>query len=243
MLRYSVADSVYGDGINTTLGLYVNDMKVKDLQLTSKYAWEYGNYPWSNDPSQGSAHRFFDEVHALIGDVPAGAVIKLQKDAASTADAYIVDFAEMEQAPTAAYERPDGFVSITEFGAVPNDGQDDSQAFKDAMAAAKVQHKGVWFPAGTFEMNNGSMYFLLDDITIRGAGMWYTTLKGAKFFGNGSHIRVYDLAITGSSTFAMTLRIRTDSRELLERTPPFKAYGSNIPKPRCGLRNLSKNLA
>ncbi|MCY9696807.1 S-layer homology domain-containing protein [Paenibacillus alginolyticus] len=205
VLRYSVADSVYGDGINTTLGLYVNDMKVKDLQLTSKYAWEYGNYPWSNDPSQGSAHRFFDEVHALIGEVPAGAVIKLQKDAASTADAYIIDFAEMEQAPTAAYERPVGFVSITEFGAVPDDGQDDSQAFKDAMAAAKAQHKGVWFPAGTFEMNNGSMYFLLDDITIRGAGMWYTTLKGAKFFGNGSHIRVYDLAIDGE------LNIRDDA--------------------------------
>ncbi|KRF34608.1 S-layer homology domain-containing protein [Paenibacillus sp. Soil787] len=218
VLRYSIPDNADGTGMNAKIGLYVNGTKVKDLDLTSKYAWEYGNYPWSNDPKQGSAHRFFDEIHTRISNVDAGATIKLQVDANSTASSYFIDFAEMEQAPDTTYTMPAGFVSVTDFGAVPNDGQDDSQAFKDALAAASSQHKGVWFPAGDFELSNGSgsdlgvnvsqetmqHVFLLNDVTIRGAGMWYTNLKGAKFFGNGNNIRVYDLAIDGE------LNIRND---------------------------------
>ncbi|UJF33788.1 glycosyl hydrolase family 28-related protein [Paenibacillus hexagrammi] len=196
VLRYAIPDSASGTGIQTTLGLYVNDVKVKDLKLTSKYAWEYGNYPWSNDPQQGSAHRFFDEVHALIGDVPAGAEITLKNDA-NTADYYIIDFAELEQVDDQPYEQPQGFLSVTDFGAVAGDGQDDSDAFQAAMDAAKAQRKGVWFPAGAYELDNGGQLFMLDNVTIRGAGMWHTTLKGAKFYGIGSHIRVYDLFLDG----------------------------------------------
>jgi len=204
VLRYSIPDAPEGNGINATLGLYVNDVKVKDLDLTSHYAWEYGNYPWSKDPSQGSAHRFFDEIHTMIGDVPAGATIKLQKDAGNTADYYIVDLVDLEAAPTAAYTMPAGFVSVTDYGAVANDGNDDTQAFLDAVTAAKAQSKGVWFPAGAFELDNGGDVLVLDDILIRGAGMWYTTLNKAKFYGLGNNIRVYDLAIDGN------LNIRDD---------------------------------
>jgi hypothetical protein len=218
VLRYSIPDKADGTGINAKIGLYVDGTKVQDLDLTSKYAWEYGNYPWSNDPKQGSAHRFFDEIHTRISQIDAGATIKLQVDANSTASSYIIDFAEMEQAPETAYTMPAGFVSITDFGALPNDGQDDSQALKDALAAAHAQHKGVWFPAGDFELSNDSgsdpgvnvsqetmhHVFLLNDVTLRGAGMWYTNLKGAKFFATGNNIRVYDLAIDGE------LNIRND---------------------------------
>ncbi|NQX65244.1 S-layer homology domain-containing protein [Paenibacillus alba] len=212
VLRYSIPDSADGNGLEAKLGLYVNDVKVKDLDLTSKYAWEYGNYPWSNEPGQGSAHRFFDEIHTLIGNVEAGATIKLQKDSGNDASSYVIDFVEMEQAPE-AYSQPSGFLSISDFGAAASDGLDDSQALKAAIAAAKLQHKGVWIPAGVFELANDNggfiaddkkdgeedttKLFILDDVTIRGAGMWHTTLKGAKFFANGSHIGVYDLAIDG----------------------------------------------
>ncbi|WMT42010.1 hypothetical protein RE628_06110 [Paenibacillus sp. D2_2] len=81
VVRYSIPDSKDGKGDEQTLSLYVNGQFKQSLRLTSKYAWEYGSYPWSNDPRQGSGHRFFDEIHALIGDVPQGAVIRLQKDA------------------------------------------------------------------------------------------------------------------------------------------------------------------
>ncbi|MCD1259492.1 S-layer homology domain-containing protein [Paenibacillus athensensis] len=204
VLRYSIPDAPEGNGINATLGLYVNDVKVKDLELTSHYAWEYGNYPWSKDPAQGSAHRFFDEIHTMIGNVPAGATIKLQKDGGNTADYYIVDLVDLESAPTAAYTMPAGYLSVTDYGAVADDNNDDTQAFKDAVTAAKAQNKGVWFPAGSFELDNGGDVLVLDDVMIRGAGMWYTTLNKAKFYGLGNNIRVYDLAIDGN------LNIRDD---------------------------------
>jgi hypothetical protein len=193
-LRYAIPDSADGKGLDATLALYVNGKFKQNLKLTSKYAWEYGSYPWTNDPNQGSAHRFFDEIHALIGNMPAGATIRLQKDKVNTADYYVVDVADFEQVAS-PLSAPKNFLSVTKYGAVANDGKDDTTAFKKAMAAAKKQGKGVWFPAGEFELGNGLLY--LDDVTIRGAGMWYTTLNGAKFMGKGRNIQVYDLMIDG----------------------------------------------
>ena len=194
VLRYSIPDSEDGQGLNETLGLYVNGEFRQKLELTSKYAWEYGSYPWSNDPKQGSGHRFFDEIHALIGEIPAGSTIRLEKDADSKADYYIVDLVELEQVAD-PFAMPEGFVSVTEYGAAANDGQDDTAAFKQAMAAAQAANSGVWFPAGEFELGDGVLY--LDQVTIRGAGMWHTRLNGAKFVGKGSNIQVYDLLIDG----------------------------------------------
>lgn len=193
VLRYSVPDSADGAGAENTLSLYVNG-EHQELNLTSKYAWEYGSYPWSNDPRQGSGHRFYDEIHALIGDAPAGAVIRLEKGADDTADSYVIDLADMEQvAPALA--QPEGFLSVTDFGAIAGDAGDDTAAFKAALAAAKDRHAGVWFPEGSFNVGSGLLD--LDDAEIRGAGMWYTTLNGAKFYGHGGKIGVYDLLIEG----------------------------------------------
>ncbi|MCM3626596.1 S-layer homology domain-containing protein [Paenibacillus glycanilyticus] len=194
VLRYAIPDSADGSGLQETLGLYVNGEFKQKLNLTSKYAWEYGSYPWSNDPKQGSAHRFFDEIHALIGDVPAGATIRLEKDADSTADYYVIDLADMEQVAD-PLTIPDGFLSVANYGATADDGTDDTAAFNEAMAAAKAAGKGVWFPAGTFELRSSLLH--VSDVTIRGAGMWYTTLLGARFIGDGGHIEVYDLLVDG----------------------------------------------
>lgn len=173
--------------------LYVDGVK-KQLKLTSKYAWEYGSYPWSNDPRQGSGHRFFDEIHALIGDAPAGATIRLEKGTGDNAASYVIDLVDMEQvAPELA--RPDGFISVTDFGAGANDEGDDTAAFKAALAEANATGKGVWFPAGTFNVGEGLLD--LDTAEIRGSGMWYTVLNGAKFYGHGGKVGVYDLMIEG----------------------------------------------
>ena len=193
VLRYSIPDSTDGKGAEETLSLYVNGVK-KQLSLTSKYAWEYGSYPWSNDPHQGSGHRFFDEIHAWIGDAPAGATIRLVKEEQNHAASYVIDLIDMEQvAPQLS--QPDGFLSVTDFGAIANDDQEDTAALKAALAEGKKQNKGVWFPAGSFNFGDGLID--LDSAEIRGAGMWYTTLYGAKFFGHGGKIGVYDLQIDG----------------------------------------------
>jgi hypothetical protein len=201
VLRYSIPDSADGKGQEAPLALYVNGKFKQNLNLTSKHAWEYGSYPWSNDPKQGSGHRFFDEIHARIGDLPAGATIRLQKDNSSTASSYILDLADMEQVAD-AFDMPEGYVSVTKFGALPGDGKDDTAAFNKAVAAAQKLKKGLWFPQGEFTFGNELLY--LNDISIRGAGMWHTTLKGAKFIGKGKNIQVYDLLIDGD------LNIRDD---------------------------------
>lgn len=194
VVRFSIPDSEDGAGQSATLGLYVNGEFRQKLQLNSKHAWEYGSYPWSNDPNQGNAHRFFDEMHALIGDVPAGSTIRLEKDADSTADYYVIDLTDLEQV-AAPLEMPAGMAAVTEYGAVPNDGLDDTAAFQEALDAAKLNHKGIWVPEGEFELRGDPL--VLNNVTIRGAGMWYTTLIGARFMGKGTNIQVYDLLIDG----------------------------------------------
>ncbi|MBJ6361368.1 S-layer homology domain-containing protein [Paenibacillus sp. GCM10012307] len=194
VLRYVIPDSEDGSGRNETLALYVNGVFKRNLSLSSKHAWAYGSYPWSKDPKQGNAHRFFAETHALIGDIKAGSKIRLQKNSDNKADYYVIDLADLEQVD-GPLAKPEGFLSVTDFGAVANDGQDDTEAFDRAVAAAKEQGKGVWFPRGEFVLNQDNI--ILDNITIRGAGMWYTKLIGAKFIGKGANIGVYDLLIDG----------------------------------------------
>jgi len=194
VVRYSIPDATTGDGLEATIGVYVDGQFRTELTLNSAYAWVYGNYPWSNDPKQGSAHRFFDDVHARIGDIPAGSTVRLEVREEDAADYYIIDLVDLELVGPALV-MPEGFLSITDYGAIANDGLDDTEAFNEAMDAAKAEGKGVWVPEGAFEVGDGLL--ILDHITIRGAGKWYTKLNEAKFFGNGSNIEVYDLFIDG----------------------------------------------
>ncbi|RKP53012.1 hypothetical protein D7Z26_14825 [Cohnella endophytica] len=192
VVRYSIPDSSDGKGKDETLSLYVNGVSRGKINLSSKYSWVYGKYPWSNNPLDGDAHRFFDESRLLIGDVPAGATVRLQKDSDDTASYYVVDLVELEQAPD-AYEMPAGYLSVTDqaFGATANDDSDDTVAFNAAIAAAKQQGAaGVWIPAGKFNL---STPLSIDNVTIRGAGMWRTELHGAGFLVKGSNTRVFDL--------------------------------------------------
>ncbi|RED64884.1 S-layer homology domain-containing protein [Cohnella lupini] len=192
VVRYIVPDSETGEGANATLSLYVNGESRGKLRLTSEHSWVYGKYPWSNNPADGDAHRFFDESHQLIGDVPAGATIRLQKDGDDAAQYYVIDLVELEQAAD-AYAKPDGYLSVADFGAIADDANGDGDAFLDAIAAAKEQGVGLWIPAGLFLLDKGPLQ--VDNITIRGAGMWHTTLQGAGFIAEGNKIRVYDLLL------------------------------------------------
>lgn len=192
VVRYIIPDAQEGGGIEETLTLYVNGVKRGKLALSSEHSWVYGAYPWTNDPADGDAHRFYDESRMLTDPIPEGATVRLQKDADDQAEYVIVDLVELEQAPE-AYAKPDGYLSVMDFGAVADDAGDDWNAFRDAIAAAKAQDKGLWIPAGTFQLRQGPLY--VDNVTIRGAGMWHTTLQGAGFMAEGSNIRVYDLLL------------------------------------------------
>ena len=125
VVRYVIPDSDDGTGLEATLSLYVNNIFRQKLRLTSKYAWSYGGEQYTfNSPAAGGAHHFYDEVHALVGEIPAGAKVKLQIDADDNAEFYIVDLVDLEQVAPPK-NMPAGYVSIVDLGATPNDGRDD----------------------------------------------------------------------------------------------------------------------
>ncbi|UOX89439.1 discoidin domain-containing protein [Amycolatopsis sp. FBCC-B4732] len=186
--RYSIPDAANG-----TISLYVGGTHNRDIALTSKWAWYYGSYPFTNNPGDGHAHHFYDETRALLGtSYPAGTKIKLQVDAGDVTPATI-DLADFEQVGAAA-ARPANSVSVTDYGATAGDTSDDAGAFDSAVAAAKGQGKEVWIPAGTFTLGH---HITVDQVTIRGAGPWYSVLTGprAGIFGKG------EPASCGTSTY------------------------------------------
>ncbi|CAM5304877.1 hypothetical protein SAVIM338S_00506 [Streptomyces avidinii] len=199
-VRYSVPDNAAGTGTGATLSMYANGVHSKDLALTSKYSWVYGAYPYGNDPSQGDAHRFFDETRTLTGEFPAGTVLKFQKDAGDTAASYAIDLVETESVPAAAAMPATGFVSAATLGVTANDGGDDTAALNNALSTATGQGKGLWLPAGTYDIS-GSVN--LTGAVLRGAGEWHTALRGKNgkggLFGRGGTSTVQDLAISGEA--------------------------------------------
>lgn len=204
VVRYSIPDAPGGGGIDRTLGLYVNGARVKTLQLTSRYAWSYKGGligdPIVDIPAE-QPHTFFDEIHTLLDPIPVGAEVKLQRDAQDTAAFYVIDLVDFEQVAP-ALTMPAGFRSITEFGVQPNDGIDHATEIQNALRATTK----LWFPPGEYiaqTLSNGNVGLDNPGAEVRGAGMWYTTLRGAKtmFFCIGASTKcVYgDLAIFGES--------------------------------------------
>ncbi len=231
VVRNSIPDAPGGGGTEATLSLYADGKFVRKLGLSSKHSWLYGR---TDDPEgltntpQADARRLFDESHALLdGSYPAGTVFRLQRDADDTAAFYVVDLIDLEQVAPPA-ERPAGCVSITEYGAVPNDGIDDTAAIQRAVTADQRGEIGcVWIPAGQWRqeqkiltddpLDRGQFNQVgIRDVTVRGAGMWHSQLytltpphqagginhphEGNFGFDVDDNTKISDLAIFGSGT-------------------------------------------
>ncbi|MER5863137.1 discoidin domain-containing protein [Kitasatospora sp. NPDC002040] len=191
VVRNSIPDAPGGGGADATLSLYANGTFVQKLNLSSKHSWLYGTTDQpeglTNTP-QADARRLFDEAHALLPQsYPVGTKFRLQRDAGDTAAFYAVDLVDLEQvAPPTA--KPAECTSITDFGAVPNDGLDDTAALQAAVTADQNGTIScVWIPAGQWRQEkkiltddplNRGMYNQVGirDVTIRGAGMWHSQL-------------------------------------------------------------------
>ncbi len=199
VVRYIIPDAPQGGGITATISLYVNGAFERKLKLTSKYAWSYGGESYAfNAPSIGE-HHFYDETRALINDIPTGSTVRLQKDPDDTADYYVIDLIDLEQVG-APKPMPAGYLSIAnDCGAVAHDSEDDGPAIQKCIDEGQAQDRGVWIPEGTFESTTAP--FEVADVTIRGAGMWYSTIHGlyARFNCIGNNCRYADFAILGET--------------------------------------------
>jgi hypothetical protein len=189
VVRFSIPDSAGGGGIDATLGLYINGARAQSLALTSRYSWSYDGAvigSASVETPGPQPHTFFDEVRLLTGEIPVGAEVKLQKDAQDGAAFYVIDLVDFEEAPP-PLDMPAGFTPITQFGVVPDDGKDHAN---DILAAMKMTSK-LWFPKGDYlaeSLSGGNVGLDNPGIEVRGAGMWYTVLRGPKalFFCDGA---------------------------------------------------------
>ena len=206
IVRYNIPDAASGNGIDATLSLYKNGTFVQKIPVTSRFSHLYGNYPWTNDPAAGSHKGFFDEAQLKVDTIRVGDVIRLQKDATDNAPYYIIDLVDLENvAPPATM--PNGFLSLTDYGAVPDDDNADTDALQNAITAAKAQGKSVWIPAGVFRIGGT---ISLDNITIKGAGMWHSKFLGLDdyadgkrlyFTGSGNNIHLSDFSLFGKLNY------------------------------------------
>lgn len=211
VVRYVMPDAPGGGGAQATLGLYLGAKRV-NLNLTSRYSWTYGDQDAQNlgseSPGAGQPHHYFDEVHAMFDTLPAGTTIKLQKDSQDSADYYVVDLVDFELV-AAPLIQPAGSLSVLDFGAIPDDGKDDSAALQAAFDAGRTQKKVVWIPKGVFNApaydgkGNRTQKFNVSENTIQGAGMWHTTLTGfaAMFQVSGNNNKFSDFALFGDVTY------------------------------------------
>ncbi|HEY1704552.1 MAG TPA: choice-of-anchor D domain-containing protein [Trebonia sp.] len=213
--RYSIPDSSDGSVYTAPLSLYINGTKQTDFTLTNAYSWYYGSYPFVNTPGSGGPHHFYDEVHRLFTTTyPAGTTFKLEVDSEDTASSYTINLADFENV-AAPLTQPAGSVSVVSEGADPTGVNDSTTAFNNAIAAAGAGGT-VWIPPGTYDIPG---HIIVNNVTVEGAGMWYSTITGTApgFYGNGepsnsqagsTNVHLSNFAIFGN------VQVRDDSAQV-----------------------------
>jgi hypothetical protein len=200
-VRYSIPDAPTGGGITAPLDVTVNGGGRRTMTLTSQYAWLYNQYPFSNDPNAGLLHpdwwitecscvpaattpaptistpfrpnHFYDEQRLLLGRTyRAGDRVRLTAPAGAAAWT-VVDLLD-SQLVGAPHVRLVA-ANVLAFGADPTGRHDAAGAFDRAIAFAKRWHLTVYVPPGTYQVNR---HIVVDDVTIEGAGNWYTVIRG-----------------------------------------------------------------
>jgi len=214
--------AVYVNGEKRKLIMPYDSSDVRDmLGLTSEYMYGYRSAPGA--PGLGHikdvlCSEYFDETSAVIeGTVNSGDIITLKPVIDDRINLCYVDFIELEKIGEKR-NQPENFLSITEMGAVSNDGADDAVALRAAIDEVKAnpdKWAGVWIPEGYWEMksflaNPGgqkSAVAYVDDVRILGAGMWHsrvqvdncdTTINNNSLIG-GKNTMLWDFAYLGSS--------------------------------------------
>ncbi|MGW7303662.1 glycosyl hydrolase family 28-related protein [Streptomyces sp. NPDC054829] len=201
-VRYSIPDAPEGGGITAPLDVTVDGRHRKRMTLTSQYSWLYNQYPFTNDPQADLLHpdwwitecscvpadttpapqitkpfrptHFYDEQRLLLGRThKAGERVRLTVPRGSRAAWTVIDLLDSELvAPPRAVR---GGVDVRAFGADPTGRRDAAPAIERAIGAARRLGRPVYLPPGTYQVNR---HIVVDDVTITGAGSWYTILKG-----------------------------------------------------------------
>ena len=189
-VRYTVPDGESGK-----VEVKVNNTVIGTLDLSSKSNWQYlDNYKYHPDgdikvhdtPAADRLARFqFDEVSQLFkeANIKVGDKVTITNIDSTPVG---IDLVDLEKAPD-AIKQPENSVSITDFGAVANDGSDDYQAFMAAIESAKASKKSIYIPEGQFDFSEQLHIYAPEGVKISGAGQWHTKLHftSTKIGGGG----------------------------------------------------------
>jgi hypothetical protein len=212
VIRYSLPDGKNGNGTGITLGIYKNGLLVRHTHINSYYSWQYGKYPFTNNPDTAKPRHFYDEVRIKNLPIKKGDMISIKRDDGAGDDAgyCIIDLVDLENiAPP--LRAPANSLSITgKSFAVPDSAGDYTGALRNCIAMAAETGKSVWIPAGSYKISGDIT--LPPNITVQGAGMWYTELVGdsalynnvnrrVRLKGAGSNIHISGFAIIGKLNY------------------------------------------
>ncbi|MFD6666876.1 glycosyl hydrolase family 28-related protein [Micromonospora chalcea] len=201
-VRYSIPDAPGGGGITAPLRITVGRAPARTMTLTSQYAWLYNQYPFTNDPGADllhpdwwitecscvpaattpapaitkpfRPHHFYDEQRLLLGRTHrAGEVVRLTAPRGTAAAWTVIDLVDAHLvAPPRVVPRA---VNALSFGADPTGRRESADAFDRAIAYARRVDRPLYLPPGTYQVNR---HLVVDDVTIAGAGSWYTIVRG-----------------------------------------------------------------
>ncbi|HWB36214.1 MAG TPA: glycosyl hydrolase family 28-related protein, partial [Rugosimonospora sp.] len=200
-VRYSIPDAPTGGGITAPLDVLAKGKKIQTMTLTSQYAWLYNAYPFSNDPTLTTSiepdwwttecacvpgtgvtfpapfrpNHFYDEQRLLLGKAyKAGDTIRLSVPAANKGGVTtVVDLIDTQLVGAPKVDLI--AANVLAFGADPTGRRDSANAIDAAITFAQRWHLKVYLPPGTYQVNR---HIIVDDVTIEGAGSWYTIVKG-----------------------------------------------------------------
>ncbi|GIF97455.1 glycosyl hydrolase family 28-related protein [Catellatospora citrea] len=203
-VRYSIPDAPNGGGITAPLNVTVNGKNKQVMTLTSEFSWLYNQYPFSNDPNADLLHadwwitecacvpaftepkpviakpfrpmHFYDEQRLLLGKTyKAGDKVRLTVPAGSNAAWTVIDLLDSELVGKPHVRLVAS--NVLAFGADPTGRRESADAFDRAIAFAKKWHLKVYVPPGVYQVNR---HIIVDDVTIEGAGNWYTVILGSE---------------------------------------------------------------
>ncbi|MEU8092212.1 glycosyl hydrolase family 28-related protein [Micromonospora chalcea] len=201
-VRYSIPDAPGGGGITAPLRVSVGHAPARTMTLTSQYAWLYNQYPFTNDPGADllhpdwwitecscvpaattpapviskpfRPHHFYDEQRLLLGRTHrAGEVVRLTAPRGTAAAWTVIDLVDAHLvAPPRVVPRA---VNALSFGADPTGRRESADALDRAVAYARRVDRPLYLPPGTYQVDR---HIIVDDVTIAGAGSWYTIVRG-----------------------------------------------------------------
>ncbi|MEV8566283.1 discoidin domain-containing protein [Streptomyces sp. NPDC051322] len=215
--RYSLPDTPDGAGRDAAIDLQVNGNQLKSVPVTSKYSWYYGGYPFNNNPGDTDPHHFYDETRTMFGStLPKGTKIRLQVSSTSASPTFTIDLADFEQVAAPIAQPAGALNAVSDFGADPTGATDSTARIQAAVDAGKSRHQVVYIPRGTFQVRS---HIIVDQVTLAGAGPWYTVLTGRDPTDRSKAVGVYGKYADAGGSSSVTLKdfaIMGDIRERVD---------------------------